>query len=56
MWMAKIERCFGVITRVYGFAKVRYRGLDKNANGLFVTCALSNLFIMHHRLLRHQGA
>jgi len=39
-----------------GFAKVRYRELDKNANRLFVTCALSNLFIVRHRLLRPQGA
>ncbi len=30
---------------VFGFAKVRHRGLDKNAIRLFVTCALSNLLI-----------
>ena len=53
---AKVEHCFGVIKRVFGFAKVRYRGLDKNANRLFVTCALSNLFVVRHRLLRLQGA
>lgn len=53
---AKVEHRFGVIKRVFGFTKVRYRGLDKNANRLFVTCALSNLFIARHRLLRLQGA
>ena len=53
---AKVEHCFGVIKRVFGFAKVRYRGLDKNANRLFVTCALANLFVVRHRLLRAQGA
>ena len=53
---AKVEHCFGVIKRVFGFAKVRYRGLDKNANRLFVTCALANLFVVRHRLLRLQGA
>ena len=53
---AKVEHCFGVIKRMFGFTKVRYRGLDKNANRLFVTCALSNLFIARHRLLRLQGA
>ena len=28
---AKVEHCFGVIKRVFGFTKVRYRGLEKNA-------------------------
>jgi IS5 family transposase len=28
----------------FGFVKVRYRGLPKNANRLFTTCALVNLF------------
>ena len=49
---AKVEHCFGVIKRVFGFTKVRYRGLDKNAHRLFVTCALTNLFVVRHRLLR----
>jgi hypothetical protein len=35
----------------FGFVKVRYRGLDKNAHRLFVTCALLNLFLVHKRLL-----
>lgn len=52
---AKVEHAIGVIKRVFGFAKVRYRGLDKNAHRLFVTCALANLFIARHHLLR-QGA
>jgi IS5 family transposase len=33
----------GVIKRIFGFAKVRYRGLAKNGNRLFVAAALSNL-------------
>ena len=49
---AKVEHCFGVIKRVFGFTKVRYRGLDKNAHRLFVTCALANLFLVSARLLR----
>jgi len=32
------------------------RWLDKNANRLFVTCALANLFVVRRRLLRLQGA
>lgn len=41
---AKVEHAIGVIKRVIGFAKVRYRGLAKNAHRLFVACALANLF------------
>ena len=43
---------FLVIKRIFGFAKTRYRGLDKNANRLFVACALTNLYLMRRRLLR----
>lgn len=53
---AKVEHTIGVIKRVFGFAKVRYRGLEKNAHRLFVTCALANLFIARRHLLRGQGA
>ena len=52
---AKVEHVFGVMKRVFGFEKVRYRGLDKNANRLFATCALVNLFIVRSQL-RRQGA
>ena len=52
---ARVEHSIGVIKRVFGFAKVRYRGLDKNAHRLFVTCALANLFIVRHRLLRQRA-
>jgi transposase, IS5 family len=31
---AKVEHAIGVIKRVFGFAKVRYRGLNKNAHRL----------------------
>jgi len=49
---AKVEHMFGVIKRVFGFQKVRYRGLDKNAHRLFVTCALANLFVVRAHLLK----
>jgi transposase, IS5 family len=49
---AKVEHVFLVIKRIFGFDKVRYRGLDKNANRLFVTCALANLFMVRRQLLR----
>ena len=51
---AKVEHAFLIIKRIFGFAKVRYRGLMKNANRLFVTCALANLYRVRHRLLRLQ--
>jgi transposase, IS5 family len=35
---AKVEHSIGVIKRAFGFAKVRYRGLKKNAHRLL--CAL----------------
>jgi transposase, IS5 family len=41
---------------VFGFAKVRYRGLKKNRHRLVVTCALANLFIARRHLLRRQPA
>ena len=53
---AKVEHAFFVIKRVFGFVKVRYRGLEKNAQRLFVTCALANLFMARHHLLRRQRA
>jgi transposase, IS5 family len=53
---AKVEHSIGVIKRVFGFAKVRYRGLKKNAHRLIVACALANLFIARRHLLRWQEA
>jgi transposase, IS5 family len=49
---AKVEHQFGIIKRQFGFSKVRYRGLDKNAHRLFVACALSNLVVAKRTLLR----
>ena len=49
---AKVEHVFGVIKRVFGYTKTRYRGLAKNANAMFVTSALANIFMARHRLLR----
>ena len=49
---AKVEHPFLIIKRIFGFAKTRYRGLAKNAHRLFVTCALTNLYLVRRRLLR----
>ena len=53
---AKVEHVFAVLKLKFGFTKVRYRGLDKNAHRLFVTCALANLFLARRHLLRLVGA
>jgi transposase, IS5 family len=49
---SKVEHVFGVMKLKFGFTKVRYRGLKKNANRLFATCALVNLFLVRKKLLR----
>jgi len=49
---AKVEHPFLVLKRIFGFDKVRYRGLDKNANWLFVACGLVNLYMARRHLLR----
>src|SRR5262249_33040037 len=51
---AKVEHSIGVVKRVFGFTKVRYRGLAKNTHRLVIACALANLFIVRKRLLRRQ--
>ncbi|MBV8504791.1 MAG: transposase, partial [Alphaproteobacteria bacterium] len=53
---ARVEHAIGVIKRVFGFAKVRYRGLNKNLHRLLVTCALANLFMARRRLLACERA
>jgi len=52
---AKVEHSIGVIKRVFGFQKVRYRGLAKNLHRLEVTAALANLFMVRRRLLADRG-
>jgi IS5 family transposase len=39
----RVEHPFLVLKRLWGFAKVRYRGLAKNANRAFAMLALTNL-------------
>ena len=48
---AKVEHPFRVLKGVFGFVKVRYRGLAKNTQRLWVSCGLANLFMVRHRLL-----
>lgn len=48
---AKVEHLFGIMKRQFGYNKVRYRGLDKNANAVFIKCALVNLVVAKKKLL-----
>ena len=48
---SKVEHTIGIIKRVFGFQKVRYRGLAKNLHWLEVTAALANLILARKRLL-----
>ena len=49
---AKVEHTIGVIKRIFGFQKVRYRGLAKNLHRLEVTAALANIYTVRRRLLK----
>jgi IS5 family transposase len=48
---AKVEHVFLVMKRIFGWAKVRYRGLAKNTHWLFLSCGLANLYLARRRLL-----
>ncbi len=48
---AKVEHAFLVIKRIFGWTRVRYRGLAKNTNWLFISCGLANLYVIRRRLL-----
>jgi IS5 family transposase len=47
---SRVEHVFGVIKCVFGYDKLRYKGLEKNANQLFMVAALANLFIIRRKL------
>lgn len=48
---ARVEHVFGVVKRLWGFTKVRYRGLEKNATRAFTVLALANIYLGRQRLL-----
>ena len=47
---ARVEHAFHVVKRLWGFTKVRYRGLAKNTVRAYAACALANLYLVRHRL------
>jgi IS5 family transposase len=42
---ARVEHVFAVVKRLWGFDKVRYRGLGKNATRSFVALGLANIYL-----------
>lgn len=48
---SRVEHIFGIMKRQFGYNKVRYRGLAKNAHSLYVKCALINLVVAKRTLL-----
>jgi IS5 family transposase len=48
---ARVEHVFGVVKRLWGFGKVRYRGLEKNATRAFTALALANIYLGRQSLL-----
>src|ERR1035437_23854 len=52
---SKVEWPFRILKRIFGFTKVRYRGLKKNHEWLLAAFALVNLY-QHRKRLVPQGA
>lgn len=48
---ARGEHAFQVVKRLWGYAKVRYRGLAKNTTRLLTAFALANLYMLRRRLV-----
>lgn len=48
---ARVEHVFAVLKRLWGFTKVRYRGLAKNATRSFVALGLANIYLARQRLV-----
>ncbi len=48
---SRVEHVFAVVKRQFGFVKVRYRGLAKNATRAFVVLGLANIYLARKRLV-----
>lgn len=47
---AKVEHAFGVVKNLWGYRKVRYKGIAKNAAQVFALFTLSNLYMARKEL------
>jgi IS5 family transposase len=52
---ARVEHVFHVVKRLWGFSKVRYRGLAKNTARPYTAFALANLYLLRRRLQPSEG-
>ena len=48
---SRVEHVFAVVKRLWGFDKVRCRGLAKNATRAFVSLAMANIYLARRALL-----
>jgi IS5 family transposase len=48
---ARCEHVFRVVKKLWGFTKVRYRGLAKNTARLYTLIDLANLYLLRRRLM-----
>ena len=51
---ARGEHAFRIVKQLWGFAKVRYRGLLKNTARAFVSFAMANLYLVRDKLMPRQ--
>jgi len=51
---ARGEHPFRIVKQLWGFAKVRYRGIAKNAARAFASFALANLYLMRRCIVPHR--
>ena len=52
---ARGEHPFRIVKQLWGFAKVRYRGLMKNTVRAFVSFAMANLYLVRKQLMPRQA-
>jgi IS5 family transposase len=48
-----VEHVFGVVNRLWGFGKVRYRDVHKNGTRAFTALVLANTYLGCQRLTAH---
>ncbi|HEX7137197.1 MAG TPA: IS5 family transposase [Vicinamibacterales bacterium] len=51
---ARGEHAFRIVKQLWGFTKVRYRGIAKNATRALASFALANLYLMRRFIVPHQ--
>lgn len=47
---ARVEHAFGVVKNLWGYRKVRYKGIAKNATQVFMLFTLSNFYMARKEL------